>query len=301
MPRLSRKYSKPDFIFRALTKGLFKIYQLVHHDMKWDTCPGSIVNKIENVISNIQIPKVELSKDFIDGPFISYVEKYHYIRYLPQTASSLFMDITKHYESELSKHFRDYMDDISKSVLLDMEFKISRKIHMVPSSKVLSALIVVKRWIRRNFRTVNLEIMDYLLSKLNRYDHLEFEYKNDRFVDNSSSPPISSEEESENENSEPEAETESTISDPCASDLPTSEPPNRLVSSPPSASKSKRSPVKSCHRETSAKTPEQNFQPPPHNLHDSGFTSASKDSTSYRRLADIPDLFKFDSDDFSDG
>ena len=58
MPRKSKGYAKPDLVFKSLTKCLFKVYQLRHHSVKWNKCPLAFENRIKNIVSKNQMPKL---------------------------------------------------------------------------------------------------------------------------------------------------------------------------------------------------------------------------------------------------
>lgn len=158
--RKHRRYISPDPLFKCMCKTFFKCYQILHHQGIWTSCPDKISLKIGNAFGNINLP------------------------------------VTLHHElfiKELELLKADLMDKLShmcfnhlkKSILFELD-QLDVKLDSlanVPSSKILNALIVMKKWIKRSFKSVNHGIISDFCRSLT-WVGLEFAYVNNRFKDN---------------------------------------------------------------------------------------------------------------------
>lgn len=156
MGRLST-YRKPNPVFKKLTKLLFALFQADHHDKKWMECPKSFSDRIKSVFQNIRLPSTcDSLLEEVDTLTEEYLENVKCIA-----------------QKRIYKGLSDIVDKLDQMNLKTFT-----------NASILEALTVLKKWVRKAYRSVNVDSMtlvcDYIL--ILTENNLDLVFKDNKFV-----------------------------------------------------------------------------------------------------------------------
>ncbi len=126
-----------------------------HHTTNWNSCPPSIVKRIQSLIQTVSLPSPNqvLNKELAD---------------ISDFVSERLQDVSQeHFEKEYS----DAISGLS-----------SREFHDISPRRFLEALSVIKRWALESYKKVNTDFLNVICHELNRkFRHLKVEYQHGKF------------------------------------------------------------------------------------------------------------------------